>query len=240
MAENLQKKLDNYYAASASNYDAQQFHVDDEHFNALMFLRGIIEDKKYSSILDVGSGTGRALMYLQAANPSLYLRGVEPVAELRQQAIQKGLSTEQIITGSGYNLPFPDRSFDCVTAFAVLHHVEDPERVIREMLRVAKQAIFISDHNIYGWGSPLSCFVKRLLRKTLGFRGLKLLMTRGSGYHDTDYDGIFFPFSIYDHLPLIASSAHQMLTAATKGKPLHLYSQASHVAVFANLDQPRN
>jgi hypothetical protein len=47
---------------------------------------------------------------------------------------------------------YADGAFDVVTAFAVLHHVRRHGRVISEMLRVARRAIFISDTNNYGRG----------------------------------------------------------------------------------------
>ncbi len=235
MDMSLEKKLEQYYAETAGSYDATQLHDNDEHFNALMFLRGVITEKSYQSLLDVGAGTGRALTYLKTAHPYLKVIGVEPVEELRQQALNKGISSEEIVIGNGRTLPFAESSFDCVTAFGVLHHVERPDQVIAEMLRVAKRAVFISDHNVYGWGNAITRFGKQAVRKTLGFQVLKFMMTKGRGYHDTNYDGIFYPFSLFEHLSTVEAS-NQMSLISTKGSPIHLYSQASHIAVLGVLE----
>ncbi|MGF1495083.1 MAG: class I SAM-dependent methyltransferase [Microcoleaceae cyanobacterium] len=236
MTDKNDQKLRQYYAKTAHSYDASQLHKNDEHFNALMLLRGIIADKSYQSILDVGSGTGRALTYLKASYPNIHLMGIEPVEELRKQALNKGLKSSEIICGDGYNLPLKDKSFDCVVAFGILHHVEHPNQIISEMFRVASKAVFISDHNIYGWGNKYSRLSKQIIRKFFGFKLLKFFMTKGVGYHDTDYDGIFYPFSLFEHLPIIASHSKQMYLVSTKGIPIHLYSQASHLAVASLLE----
>lgn len=237
MSKQLDHKLEQYYARSADSYDTSQLHENDEHYNALMFLRGIIAEKQYESLLDVGCGTGRALFYLRDAHPQLRAIGLEPVEELRQKALAKGFEADQILLGDGRQLPFADKSFDCVATFGVLHHVEQPEQIISEMIRVARRAVFISDHNIYGWGGSLTRLGKQAVRRVFGFSTLKLLMTKGRGYHDTDYDGIFYPFSLFEHLDQVASRSNQMFLMSTKGSPRNLYSQASHLAVFADLDE---
>jgi ubiquinone/menaquinone biosynthesis C-methylase UbiE len=234
MPKPSEQKLEDYYTQTANGYDAAQIHTDDEHSYALMILRGILAEKGYRSLLDVGCGTGRAIDYLRRTELRLDLLGIEPVAALRQMAIAKGIRPEQLLIGNGYELPFADHSIDCVTAFGVLHHVEEPDRVIAEMLRVAKKAVFISDHNIYGWGNSPARLGKQLLRR-LGFQTLKWVMTRGRGYHDTDYDGVFYPFSVFDHLPQIRHHACQVSLISTKNSPVSLYSQASHLAVLALL-----
>lgn len=236
MFQNLSQRQQEYYTKTATSYDHAQIHQDDEHQNALMFLRGAIAEKQYESLLDVGCGTGRALVYLQSACPALRTVGVEPVQALRQVALEKGLAEHQLIAGDGYHLPFDDQSFDCVSAFGVLHHIEQPEQVISEMFRVAKRAVFISDHNIYGWGSFFTRLGKQTIRRVLGLQILKLILTQGKGYHDTTYDGIFYPFSLFDHLPRIQQSARQSFVISTKGSPIDLYSEASHIAVLAKLD----
>ncbi|MEQ9560262.1 MAG: class I SAM-dependent methyltransferase [Rhodospirillales bacterium] len=46
-------------------------------------------------------------------------------------------------------LPFEDNAFDIVVALDVLEHLDDPHRVMPELFRVARQAVFISLPNQY-------------------------------------------------------------------------------------------
>jgi tRNA1(Val) A37 N6-methylase TrmN6 len=54
----------------------------------MISMIGYLEIK---SILDVGSGTGRALFAVKQACPSVRILGIEPSAELRDQGYIKGL-----------------------------------------------------------------------------------------------------------------------------------------------------
>lgn len=201
----------------------------------ISLLCGLIPQFSISSVLDVGCGTGRALTYLSKALPTLRLQGVEPVPELRQMAISSGLPASMILPGDALALEQNNASVDCVTAFAVLHHIPYPERAIAEMFRVSRHAVFLSDHNIYGVGSSLTRGLKQLFRD-LGMKApLRALLTRGKGYHDTDWDGIFYPFSMIDLLPYIHSMARKFYIFPTKNAANNIYRQASHLAVFALL-----
>jgi ubiquinone/menaquinone biosynthesis C-methylase UbiE len=71
-----------------------------------------------------------------------------------------------IIQGSGDALAFADKSFDAVCEFATLHDVPDPARVVSEMLRVSKKAVFLSDCNRFGQGHVLLRVLKLALYKT--------------------------------------------------------------------------
>ncbi|MEI6701919.1 MAG: class I SAM-dependent methyltransferase [Deltaproteobacteria bacterium] len=222
-----------YYTRTAAQYDAGcAFDPNDEHFIAAALLSGLIDHYRISSLLDVGCGTGRALLYLRERHPNLKLSGIEPVVALRDIAISKGLSSDIVHCGNACNMDYPDGHFDCVTAFGVLHHIPHPDIAIREMKRVARHVIYISDHNIYGMGSWISKTFKQCMRE-LGLRWLlKLLLTRGKGFHDTNWDGIFYPFSLLDHMRQIKLGMNQTFTFSTKGPAINLYRKASHIAVL--------
>ena len=49
--------------------------------------------------------------------------------------------------GSAYDLPYKDNSFDLVVCTEVLEHLNEPEKVLKETLRVSKQNILISVPN---------------------------------------------------------------------------------------------
>jgi SAM-dependent methyltransferase len=76
-------------------------HVDenDEHFFALSFMVAAIDYLQVRSILDVGSGTGRALHYIKRHRPDVRVLGIEPVKELREIGYNNGLSEEELIDG---------------------------------------------------------------------------------------------------------------------------------------------
>lgn len=45
---------------------------------------------------------------------------------------------------SAENIPFPTKSFDVVLAIEVMEHVENPEKMLKEMLRVCRQYVLVS------------------------------------------------------------------------------------------------
>lgn len=40
------------------------------------------------------------------------------------------------------NIPYPDKSFDYVVSFGILHHVNNPQKAIKECARVARKGVF--------------------------------------------------------------------------------------------------
>jgi SAM-dependent methyltransferase len=230
-----------YYRANAASYDARwAYDPNDEHFVASAILSGLLNHYPISSLVDVGCGAGRALAYLQGRNSNLELSGVEPVAELRAQAALKGIAPERLFPGDACHLDFSDRSFDCVTLFGVLHHIRTPELAIREAFRVARKAVFVSDHNVYGMGSRLTKTVKQGLRDVGLRRLMALMITGGKGYHDTDWDGVFYPFSLVDHFGEFKRRSAAVYTFSTKTSAVNLYRDASHMAIFAMKSDSQN
>jgi ubiquinone/menaquinone biosynthesis C-methylase UbiE len=120
-----------YYAETASKYDEMHVSelVDVEHISSLHHLSAIISIHKIKSVLDIGSGTGRTILFFKDKHPELKIVGIEPVKELREQGHAKGIPENELVDGDGYNLNYKNGEFDLVCEVAVLHHVEKPEKL---------------------------------------------------------------------------------------------------------------
>ena len=89
-------------------------------------------------VLDVGCGGGELDRALLDARPDLSITGVDVLLRPERHI--------EVTQFDGVTLPFDDRSFDAVQFVDVLHHTEDPSRLLREAARVARQAIVLKDH----------------------------------------------------------------------------------------------
>jgi SAM-dependent methyltransferase len=100
------------------------------------FLEQIVQSPKSevqsSRILDVGCGTGANLEML--ANFGV-AEGVDVSDDALEFCRAKGLKTHK---GLAEKLPFPDESFDLVTALDVVEHLDDDVAGLKEMHRVLK------------------------------------------------------------------------------------------------------
>ncbi len=229
-AAELQRRL---YAESAATYDALHDSVDREHLMALSCLSGLIDFIGCSTLLDVGAGTGRSMLYLRARHPAMRIHGVEPVDELRTIAYGKGVAPGELAEGDATALHFADSSFDLVCAFGILHHIKDHRRAVEEMLRVAKKAVFISDSNRFGQGSPAARFCKIALWHLGLWNFFDFLKTRGKGYTVTPGDGLAYSYSLFDDLPAIRRGSQSVHFFTTRTTGPSLYPQASHLALLA-------
>lgn len=226
---NLQRR---YYAETADKYDQWHLDPEDEHYLALSFLIGVIDYLQINSILDIGSGTGRAIAYIKQNKPHLRVVGIEPVKELREIGYKKGLSDSELLDGDATALVFGDGEFDLVCEFGVLHHIRDHRNAIEEMLRVAKKAIFISDSNRFGQGSGLKKVMK-LLIYSLGLSPIvNYLITGGKGYHVSEGDGLAYSYSVFDDYRLIRKHCKSIHILNTRDGKINPYTGTSHVALL--------
>jgi ubiquinone/menaquinone biosynthesis C-methylase UbiE len=96
-----------------------------------------------SDILDLAAGCGQFLF--RALDAGYNCHGIEPeqwkLDFIREKSELMGRPAEwpdRVVRGVGETIPFPDNSFDCVTSFQTLEHVQSPSRVIAEMVRVTR------------------------------------------------------------------------------------------------------
>lgn len=222
----------NYYAETAAKYDAMQLSEHDEHQFALAILSAMIEYHGIRSVLDVGSGTGRALRYLKSRHPGVRFVGIEPVEALRQVGHAAGLAEQELLAGDVNALAFADGEFDLVCEFAMLHHVPRPAQAVAEMLRVARRAIFISDANNFGQGGPLARALKQALAAVGLWRAFDRLRTGGKGYHVSAGDGLFYSYSVFNDYRQIRAACAVVHCFNTVDAAPDLRRSAAQVALF--------
>lgn len=89
-----------------------------------------------ASLLDVGSGTGEFQRRLRAEGHT----GRLAVVDTSQAAVDAAGAVQGVegFLGDAQALPFPDGSFDAVTARHMLYHVPDPVLAIHEAKRVLR------------------------------------------------------------------------------------------------------
>ncbi len=147
--------------------------------------------------LEVGVGTGRNLPLYP---PGVQLTGIDlsanMLAKARHAADRLNVAVD-LQLGDVQHLPFPDASFDTVTATCVFCSVADPVAGLREVARVARRdgRVLLLEHvrprnRLLGWiADRLSPLVSRLLgpdinrrtEDTVVLAGLQLIKVRRWG-----------------------------------------------------------
>ena len=113
--------------------------------------------QKNTRVLDVGCDEGILMEFLKE-NKSVDIRGIEISKKKVQICIAKGLT---VIEGNAeVDLKqFPNKSFDYVVLGQTLQAFVNPEKVIRELLRVGKKAI-VTIPNFGHWKVRLNLLIK--------------------------------------------------------------------------------
>ena len=221
-----------YYRKTAEEYDSHHMASVGEHDFALAFMLSMVGFLGVRSVLDIGSGTGRGILQVKASYPDLKVIGLEPSEALRQVGYAKGLSHQELIDGDAQQLGFADGEFDLVCEFGALHHMPDPHKAVREMLRVAKKAIFISDGNNFGQGGALGRTAKQLLRSLHLWGAADFVKTRGKGYSISEGDGLYYSYSVFSDYPQISRACQRVHMMNSTAAGMNLYRSATHIALL--------
>lgn len=98
------------------------------------------------TILDVGCGEGFTMDKLAKFGIGKKIEGVEYSKDA--MALGKKKFPNLIFKeGSGYKLPYEDNSFDLVVCTEVLEHLDQPAKVLSEVLRTSRKYVLISVPN---------------------------------------------------------------------------------------------
>ena len=91
------------------------------------------------SILDIGCGTGNALLRLSRKKPPL-LAGIDisPKSIVVAKAKLSNLPADLKVGDAESDLPWPNDAFDVAIMTAAIHHVPNPENVLHQAFRILK------------------------------------------------------------------------------------------------------
>lgn len=142
--------------------------------------------KNKGNLLDIGAGTGDFLAY--AKSKKWEVTGIEPSEKAKKLALKKGVkfvqNTEEL----------SDNSFDVITMFHVLEHVEDLDKQLSELKRISKPngiiiiavpnfKSFDAKHYKEFWAAydvprHLWHFSKTSIQKLFSEKGIELIKTK--------------------------------------------------------------
>jgi len=138
-----------YYGKIADSYDG--LHLN-EQLEKLKIISENIKVKASDKLLDIGCGTGISTNFFECN-----ATGIDSSREM----IKKGSSN--LVYGKAEKLPFKDKTFDVILCITAIHNFENPEKALREMLRVKKDRAQI---------------VITLLKKSKKFQKIKKLVEK--------------------------------------------------------------
>lgn len=105
----------------------------------LNFIKENIRLSKNTKILDVGCGNGFFSYYFEKICDTTGIDFSEKMIKLNP--IKKKYVMD------AYNLKFKNNSFDVVFCSNLLHHLDNPKKAVKEMIRVSKKYIVVSEPN---------------------------------------------------------------------------------------------
>jgi ubiquinone/menaquinone biosynthesis C-methylase UbiE len=93
-------------------------------------------------LLDCGCGPGTITVDMAEMVSPGNVVGIDIEASQfqvgRTHALERGISNIRFELGNAYEIPFSDGSFDAVFAHAVLYHLSDPSKALKEIYRVLR------------------------------------------------------------------------------------------------------
>jgi SAM-dependent methyltransferase len=95
-----------------------------------------------SRILDFGCGSGDLVAKMRAQGRDV--TGIEIDRPAIREHLRPGAAPFVKLYDGSLPLPYADRSFDSVLATEVIEHVDKPEAVTQELMRVCRETIFIT------------------------------------------------------------------------------------------------
>ena len=156
--------------AVVEQFDQTRFGGEIGHLVALAQERVLDDfagDLHGASVLDVGTGTGRAALAMARIGGKV--TGIDTSQEMlrvaRSHAEAEGLEVE-FVRGDAHALDFPDEAFDLVVSLRMLMHTPNWRQCLGEMCRVARHRVIFDYPPLFS--APTVQMVLRRLARIAG------------------------------------------------------------------------
>ena len=190
----------------------------ESNFRDYMFPR-TAESFQSNRVLDAGCGIGRHAYYAAHYGAEVWAVDISDAVEV---AARNTMGTgARVIQADLNQLPFREESFDLVYSMGVLHHLPDPERAFRYLLRFVKPG---GEFRMFLYWMPERQPLKRLLLKAVA--ALRMLTVRMPHrlLYPLSYVAAFlvwtcfvWPYRAFTRLPMLSKTADRL--------PLRQYSR---------------
>lgn len=188
--------------------------------NFLDYMSPLTSDSfRGKKVLDAGCGIGRHAYYAAHYGGEVWAVDISDAVEV---AAKNTLGTAARVVQADLNhLPFREKSFDLVYSVGVLHHLPDPDRAFRYLLRFVKPG---GEFRMFLYWAPEGQLFKRLLLKAVG--ALRVLTVRLPlrVLYPLSYVAAFFvwtcfvwPYRVLNRVPSLSTVAERL--------PLRQYSR---------------
>jgi SAM-dependent methyltransferase len=133
------------------------FLAEQERYATYSWLYDAAEFKNHQGekVLEVGCGTGADL--LQFAKHGALATGVDLTTNHVELARKRVGELAVVHKADARHLPFEDESFDYVYSHGVLHHCDEPQQVVSEMMRVLRPGGRFNVHVYALWSYVTFC-----------------------------------------------------------------------------------
>jgi ubiquinone/menaquinone biosynthesis C-methylase UbiE len=144
--ENRQNKERKFWDRFAGNYDSFiKKTLEKTYKKVIENIEAELDINK--TVLEIGTGTGIIPFTICSKVSSIIATDISPemIRISNQKLKDSNIRNIDFQVQDSYNLTFPDRSFDVVIASNILHLLYEPDKPIKEVMRVLKDdGVFIA------------------------------------------------------------------------------------------------
>lgn len=113
-------------------------------------IKELLKDIKFKNVMEAGCGEGYVSDFVYRNYRNLHIDSFDISEKVINQA-KKDFPYINFSTGSIYKIECEDNTYDLVIASEVLEHLEEPQRALKELMRISKRYILLSVPNEPIW-----------------------------------------------------------------------------------------